>query len=83
MDYAGKIKDKEFKLTFDENLSQKDKDLIGKEIIDLGEEEKEMEVSYDEKYKEKIKDLKEELKNMNIHNLEWVKKLKEKYSKLN
>ena len=80
LDYAGKIKDKEFKLTFDENLAQEDKDLIGKEIIDLGEEEKKMEAQIDEKYKEKIKDLKEEFKNMNIHNLDWVKNLKEKYS---
>ena len=40
MNYAGINKDKEIKLSFDENLSQEDKDLIGKEVIELGEEEK-------------------------------------------
>ena len=40
LDYAGKIKDYEFKLTFDENLDQNQKDEIGKKILELGEEQK-------------------------------------------
>ena len=36
--------------------------------------------SLDDKYKNKIEELKEEFKNQNIHNVEWVKNLKEKYS---
>ncbi len=80
LDYAAKIKDNEFKLTFDENLDQNAKDEIGKKIVELGEEQKKAEKDIDEKYKNKIADLKEEFKNQNIHNFEWVKNLKEKYS---
>ena len=80
LDYAAKIKDNEFKVTFDENLDQNAKDEIGKKIIELGEEQKKAEKDIDEKYKNKIAELKEEFKNQNIHNLEWVKNLKEKYS---
>ena len=79
LDYAAKIKDNEFKVTFDENLDQNAKDEIGKKIIELGEEQKKAEKDIDEKYKNKIAELKEEFKNQNIHNLEWVKNLKEKY----
>ena len=80
LDYAAKIKDNEFKLTFDENLDQNSKDEIGKKIVELGEEQKKAEKDIDEKYKNKIVELKEEFKNLNIHNYDWVKNLKEKYS---
>ena len=80
LDYAAKIKDNEFKLTFDENLDQNAKDEIGKKIVELGEEQKKAEKDIDEKYKNKIAELKEEFKNQNIHNFDWVKNLKEKYS---
>ena len=80
LDYAGKIKDYEFKLTFDENLDQNQKDEIGKKILELGEEQKNVEKDIEEKFKNKIGQLKEEFRNQNIHNFEWVKNLKEKYS---
>ena len=80
LDYAAKIKDNEFKLTFDETLDQNAKDEIGKKNLELGEEQKKTEKVIDEKYKNKIEELKEEFKNQNIHNLEWIKNLKEKYS---
>ena len=80
LDFAEKIKDNEFKLTFDETLDQNTKDEIGKKILELGEEQKKAEKEIDEKYKTKIDELKEEFKNQNIHNSEWVKNLKEKYS---
>ena len=80
LDYAGKIKDYEFKLTFDENLDQNQKDEIGKKILELGEEQKKVEKYIEEKFKNKIGQLKEEFRNQNIHNFEWVKNLKEKYS---
>ena len=80
LDYASKIKDNEFKLTFDETLDQNTKDEIGKKILELGEEQKKAEKDIDEKYKNKIEELKEEFKNQNIHNFEWIKNLKEKYS---
>ena len=80
LDYAAKIKDNEFKLTFDETLDQNTKDEIGKKILELGEDQKKAEKDIDEKYKNKIEELKEEFKNQNIHNFEWIKNLKEKYS---
>ena len=80
LDYAAKTKDCEFKLTFDENLNQAQKDEIGKKIIELGEEQKKAENDIEEKYKNKINQLKEEFRNQNIHNFEWVKNLREKYS---
>ena len=80
LNYAEKIKENEFKLTFDETLDQNTKDEIGKKILELGEEQKKTEKEIDEKYKNKIEELKEEFKNQNIHNVEWVKNLKEKYS---
>ena len=80
LDYAAKIKDNEFKLTFDETLDQNAKDEIGKKILELGEEQKKTEKVIDEKYKNKIEELKDEFKKQNIHNFEWIKNLKEKYS---
>ena len=80
LDYAAKIKDNEFKMTFDENLDQNEKDELGKKILELGEEQKKAENEIDEKYKNKIEQLKEEFRNQNIHSFEWVKNLKEKYS---
>ena len=35
LDYAAKIKDNEFKMTFDENLDQNEKDELGKKILEL------------------------------------------------
>ena len=80
LDYAAKIKDNEFKLTFDETLDQNTKDEIGKKILELGEEQKKAEKDIDEKYRNKIEELKDEFKKQNIHNFEWIKNLKEKYS---
>ena len=80
LDYAAKIKDNEFKMTFDENLDQNEKDELGKKILELGEEQKKAENDIDEKYKNKIEQLTEEFRNQNIHSFEWVKNLKEKYS---
>ena len=80
LDYAAKIKDNEFKMTFDENLNQNQNDEIGKKILELVEEQKQADKDIDEKYKNKIEQLKEEFKNQNIHSFEWVKNLKEKYS---
>ena len=61
-------------------MDQNTKDEIGKKILELGEEQKKVEKEIDEKYKNKIEELKEEFKNQNIHNFEWIKNLKEKYS---
>ena len=80
LEYAGKIKDNEFRLTFEENLSTEEKDNIGIKILALTEEQKKAEKDIEEKYQEKINQLKEEFKNQNIHSFEWVKNLKEKYS---
>ena len=80
LDYAGKIKDYEFKLNFDENLDQDQKDEIDKKILELGEEQKKAEKEIEERFKNKIGQLKEEFKNQNILSFEWVKNLKEKYS---
>ena len=80
LEYAGKIKDNEFRLTFEENLSTEEKDNIGNKILALTEEQKKAEKDIEEKYQEKINQLKEEFKNQNIHSFEWVKNLKEKYS---
>ena len=80
LDYAAKIKDNEFKLTFDETLGQEQKDEIGKKIIELGEEQKKVEAEIEEKFKNKVEQLKEEFKNYNLQSFEWVKNLKEKYS---
>ena len=80
LDFAGKIKDYEFKLTFDENLDQDQKDEIGKKILELGEEQKKAEKDIEERFKNKIGQLKEEFKNQNILSFDWVKSLKEKYS---
>ena len=80
LDYAGKIKDYEFKLNFDENLNQDQKDEIDKKILELGEEQKKAEKEIEERFKNKIGQLKEEFKNQNILSFEWVKNLKEKYS---
>ncbi len=80
LNYAEKKKDYEFKLTFDETLDQNMKDEIGKKILELEEEQKKKENEIDDIYKKKIEELKDEFKNQNIHNSEWVKNLKEKYS---
>ena len=80
LEYAGKIKDNEFRLTFEENLSTEEKDNIGNKILALTEEQKKAEKDIEEKYQEKINQLKEKFKNQNIHSFEWVKNLKEKYS---
>jgi TRAP-type C4-dicarboxylate transport system substrate-binding protein len=76
--FAEKIKNKEFQLTFD-NTSEEDKDKIGKEIFELGEEQNKVYDEIEKKYEQKLNDAKEELKNQSIQNMEWIKNLKEKY----
>jgi len=49
LNYAEKIKENEFKLTFDETLDQNTKDEIGKKILELGEEQKKTEKDIDDK----------------------------------
>lgn len=79
-EFAEKIKNKEYELTFDVNLSQDKKDNIGKEILSLGEEQKKVYDDIEEKYKQKINQVKEDIKNQGIQNMEWIKNLKEKYT---
>ena len=76
--FAEKIKNKEFQLTFD-NTSEEDKDKIGKEIFELGEEQNKVYDEIEKKYEQKLNEAKEELKNQSIQNMEWIKNLKEKY----
>ena len=78
-DFAEKIKNKEFQLTFDINAGQEERDKIGKEIFDLGEEQNKKYDEIEKKYEIKINEAKEELKNQSIQNMEWIKNLKEKY----
>jgi hypothetical protein len=78
-DFAEKIKNKEFQLTFDSNAGQEERDKIGKEIFDLGEEQNKKYDEIEKKYEIKINEAKEELKNQSIQNMEWIKNLKEKY----
>ena len=78
-EFAEKIKEKEFKLTLDVNMNQEEKDKIGKEILELGEEQNKVYNEIDKKYEDKINELKEELKQNPIQNQEWIKNLREKY----
>ncbi len=78
-EFAEKIKLKEFKLTLDVNMTQEEKDKIGKEILELGDEQNKEYDNIDKKYEEKINEAKEELKKNPIQNMEWIKNLKEKY----
>ncbi len=78
--YAGKIKDNEFKITFDENLDEAGKIKIEENIKLLKEEQKEKTIEIEKQYKMKIEALKDEFKNMSIQNSEWVRNLKEKYA---
>ena len=79
-EFAEKIKDKEFQLSFESmNMSQEERDKIGKEILDLGEEQNKKYEEIDKKYEEKINEVKNELKNNPIQNMEWIRNLKEKY----
>ena len=77
--FAEKIKNKEFQLTFDSNTDQEDRDKIGKEIYDLGEEQNKIYEEIEKKYEKKINEAKDELKNQSLQNMEWIKNLKEKY----
>ena len=79
-EFAEKIKDKEFELTFDNNIEQNEKDKIGKEILSLGEQQKKIYDDIEEKYKNKINEAKEEIKNKGLQNMEWVQNLKDKYT---
>ena len=78
-EFAEKIKLKEFKLTLDVNMTQEEKDKIGKEILELGDEQNKEYNNIDKKYEEKINEAKEELKKNPIQNMEWIKNLREKY----
>ena len=77
--FAEKIKNKEFQLTFDSNTDQEDRDKIGKEIYDLGEEQNKIYEEIEKKYEQKINEAKDELKNQSLQNMKWIKNLKEKY----
>ena len=77
--FAEKLKIKEYKLSFENCGDQEENDKIGKEINELGEEQKKVYDEIDKKYEKKINEVKEELKNRSIQNMEWVKNLKEKY----
>ena len=78
-EFAEKIKNKEFQLTFDSNTEPQERDKIGKEIFDLGEEQNKRYDEIEKKYEQKLNEAKEELKNQSIQNMEWIKNLKEKY----
>ena len=79
-EFAEKIKDKEFKLSFDNNnMTQEERDKIGKEILELGEEQNKRYEDIDKKYEEKINEVKDTLKKNPIQNMEWTRNLKEKY----
>jgi hypothetical protein len=79
-EFSEKIKDKEFQLSFESvNMNQEDRDKIGKEILELGEEQNKKYDEIDKKYEEKINEIKEELKQNPIQNMEWIRNLREKY----
>ena len=78
--YNSAIKDKEFLLTFDENMEQSKKESIEKEIEKIGKEHEETVKNIRENSKKKINELREEFKSINFENLEWVKNIKENYS---
>ena len=79
-EFAEKIKDKEFKLSFESiNMSQEDRDKIGKEILELGEEQNKKYEEINKKYEEKINEVKDTLKKNPIQNMDWIRNLKEKY----
>ena len=65
-DFAEKIKNKEFQLTFDVNAEQEQRNKIGDEITALGEEQNKIYDEIDKKYEQKINEAKEELKNQSI-----------------
>ena len=79
-EFAEKIKDKEFKLSFGiTDMNQEERDKIGKEILDLGEEQNKAYENIDKKYEEKINELNDNYKKNPIQNMKWVGDLKEKY----
>ena len=79
-EFAEKIKDKEFKLSFGiTDMNQEERDKIGKEILDLGEEQNKVYENIDKKYEEKINELNDNYKKNPIQNIKWVGDLKEKY----
>ena len=79
-EFAEKIKDKEFKLSFGiTDMNQEERDKIGKEILDLGEEQNKVYENIDKKYEEKINELNDNYKKNPIQNMKWVGDLKEKY----
>ena len=79
-EFAEKIKDKEFKLSFESSsMTQEERDQIGKDILELGEEQNKKYEEIDKKYEEKINEIKDELKNNPIQNMEWIRNLREKY----
>ena len=80
-EFAEKIKDKEFKLSFDNvNMTQEERDKIGKEILEMGEEQNKKYEEIDKKYEEKINEVKDSLKKNPIQNMEWIRNLREKYT---
>ena len=79
-EFSEKIKDKEFQLSFESsNMNDEERDKIGKEILELGEEQNKRYEEIDKKYEEKINEIKDELKQNPIQNMEWIRNLREKY----
>ena len=79
-EFSEKIKDKEFQLSFESsNMNDEERDKIGKEILELGEEQNKKYEEIDKKYEEKINEIKDELKQNPIQNMEWIRNLREKY----
>ena len=61
-------------------MTEEERDKIGKEILELGEEQNKMYNEIDKKYEEKINEVKESLKKNPIQNMEWIRNLREKYT---
>ena len=53
-EFAEKIKNKEFQLTFDSNTEPQERDKIGKEIFELGEEQNKRYDEIEKKYEQKL-----------------------------
>ena len=60
-------------------MNEEERDKIGKEILELGEEQNKKYEEIDKKYEEKINEIKDELKQNPIQNMEWIRNLREKY----
>ena len=61
-------------------MTEEERDKIGKEILELGEEQNKKYNEIDKKYEDKINEVKDSLKKNPIQNMEWIRNLREKYS---